>query len=256
MDCHQIEFSSEKSQERINKILQIFPRKLLMHILAFALHLMGAKRKQIAALVGMSEGSVKTMLRLVSQDGFSALRDRRFSSASLATTVQSSPPQISACRDDTGWTVEFGGQESTLNIAVTHTVQARTILLSMLNANLLSAQQCASVLGMSAAHCRDLARKLTLRDVPDALIDKRVGQQSDYRVGPEQKAEIIQQLVARTITGHNTSSEILAEQVNELTGSKLSARTIRWHIHNLGLAGIKKTLPQWVEYLKKTPAVS
>ena len=256
MDCHQIEFSSEKSQERINKILQIFPRKLLMHILAFALHLLGAKRKQIAALVGMSEGSVKTMLRLVSQDGFSALRDRRFLAASPATTVQSSPPQISAYRDDTGWTVEFCGQESTLNIAVTHTVQARTIMLSMLNADLLSAQQCASVLGMSAAHCRDLARKLTIRDVPDALIDKRVGQQGDYRVGPEQKAEIIQQLVARTITGHNTSSEILAEQVNELTGSKLSARTIRWHIHHLGLAGIKKTLPQWVESLKKTPAVS
>ena len=49
MDCQQIEFSSEKSQERIDKILQIFPHKLLMHILAFALHLMGAKRKQIAA---------------------------------------------------------------------------------------------------------------------------------------------------------------------------------------------------------------
>ena len=256
MDCQQIEFSSEKSQERINKILQIFPHKLLMHILAFALHLMGAKRKQIAALVGMSEGSVKTMLRLVSQDGFSALRDRRLSAASRATTIQSNPPRVSVYQDNRGWTVEFGGQESTLNIATTHTVQARTIMLSMLNAELLSAQQCASVLGMSAAHCRELARKLTIRDVPDALIDKRVGQQGDYRVGPEQKAEIIQQLVARTITGHNTSSDILAKQVNELTGSKLSARTIRWHIHNLGLAGIKKTLPQWVESLKKTPAVS
>jgi len=256
MDCHQIEFSSEKSQERINKILQIFPRKLLMHILAFALHLMGAKRKQIATLVNMPEESVKTMLRLVSQDGFSALRDRRLSAVSPATTVQSSSSQISACRDNTGWTVEFGDQERTLNIPGTHTVQARTIMLSMLNVGVLSAQQCASVLGMSAAHCRELGRKLTVCDVPDALIDKRVGQQGDYRVGSEQKAEIIQQLVARTITGHNTSSKILAEQVNELTGSKLSARTIRWHIHNLGLAGIKKTLPQWVEYLKKTPAVS
>ena len=256
MNCQQIEFSSEKSQERIDNILQIFPRKLLMHILAFALHLMGAKRKQVAALVGMPEESVKTMLRLVSQDGFSALRDRRLSAVSPATTEQSSSPQISVSRDNTGWTVEFADQERTLNIPDTHTVQARTIMLSMLNVGVLSAQQCASVLGMSAAHCRDLARKLTIRDVPDALIDKRVGQQSDYRVGPEQKAEIIQQLVARTITGHNTSSEILAEQVNELTGSHLSARTVRWHIHNLGLASIKKTLPQWVENLKKTPAVN
>ena len=256
MDCHQVVFSSEKSQERIDNILQIFPRKLLMHILAFALHLMGAKRKQVAALVGMPEESVKTMLRLVSQDGFSALRDRRLSAASPATTVQSSSSQISACRNNTGWTVEFGGQERTLNIPDTHTVQARTIMLSMLNVGVLSAQQCASVLGMSAAHCRELGRKLTVCDVPDALIDKRVGQQSDYRVGSEQKAEIIQQLVARTITGHGTSSEVLAEHVNEQTGSNLSARTIRWHIHNLGLAGIKKTLPQRIESLKKTPAIS
>ena len=256
MDCHQVVFSSEKSQERIDNILQIFPRKLLMHILAFALHLMGAKRKQVAALVGMPEESVKTMLRLVSQDGFSALRDRRLSAVLPATTVQSSSSQISVRRNNTGWAVEFGGQERTLNIPDTHTVQARTIMLSMLNVGVLSAQQCASVLGMSAAHCRELGRKLIVCDVPDALIDKRVGQQSDYRVGSEQKAEIIQQLVARTITGHGTSSEVLAEHVNEQTGSHLSARTIRWHIHNLGLASIKKTLPQWVEYLKKTPAVS
>lgn len=256
MDCHHVGFSAEKSQERIDNILQIFPRKLLMRILAFALHLMGAKRKQVAALVGMPEESVKTMLRLVSQDGFSALRDRRLSAISPAATVQSSSSQISVCRKNAGWSVELGGEERTLNIPATHTIQARTIMLSMLNIDVLSAEQCASLLGMSAAHCRELGRKLMVCDVPDALIDKRVGQQRDYRVGAEQKAEIIQQLVARTITGHGTSSEVLAEHVNEQTGSHLSARTIRWHIHNLGLAGIKKTLPQRIADLKKTPALN
>ncbi len=251
MDCRQVEFSVEKSQERIDNILKLFPRKLLMHILAFALHLMGAKRKQVAALVSMPEESVKTILRLVSQDGFSALQDRRLSVAAPVATVESNPSQISARRDNDGWTVEFGGQERTLNIPVTHTVQARTIILSLMNVGVLSAQQCASVLGMSAAHCRELGRKLSVCDVPDALIDKRVGQQSNYRVGSEQKAEIIQQLIARTMTGHGTSSEILAEQVNEQTGSNLSARTIRWHINNLGLANIKKTLPERIAYLKK-----
>jgi len=39
MDCRQIVFSAEKSQERIHKALQVFRRKLLMHILAFALYL-------------------------------------------------------------------------------------------------------------------------------------------------------------------------------------------------------------------------
>ena len=76
MDCRQVEFSPEKSQERIEKALRVFPRKLLMRILAFALHLLGAERKVVAALVGMPQESVKTALRLVLRDGFAALRDR------------------------------------------------------------------------------------------------------------------------------------------------------------------------------------
>jgi hypothetical protein len=34
----------------------------------------------------------------------------------------------------------------------------------------------------------------------------------------------------------------------------LSARTIRWHIRNLGLGDLRRSLPQLVETLKKTPA--
>ena len=73
----------------------------------------------------------------------------------------------------------------------------------------------------------------------------------DYLVGPEQKAEIIQQLAARAITGHSTSSDVLAKVVNERTQAGMSARTVRLHIRKLGLTHIKKTLPQLVEMLKK-----
>jgi hypothetical protein len=255
MDCRQAAFSAEKSQERIHAALQVFPRKLLMRLLAFALHLLGARRKEVAALVEMPEESVKTLLRLVSRDGFPAIRDRRFSALSPMDNVQPSPPQtrISARRDPQGWIVEFGTRENTLSIPATHPVHARTVVLSLFNAGVLSAQQCASALGISAAHCRELARKLASDDVAQSLLDKREGQRSDYRVGPRQKAEIILQLAARAVTGHSTSSEVLAEQVNEMTQSGLSARTVRWHIRHLGLADIRHTLPERVEALKKTP---
>lgn len=72
MDCRQVTFSPEKSQQRIDNALQVFPRKLLVRVLAFALHLLGARRKEVAALVEMPEESVKTLLRLVSLDGFAA----------------------------------------------------------------------------------------------------------------------------------------------------------------------------------------
>lgn len=90
------------------------------------------------------------------------------------------------------------------------------MLLSLVNANAFSVQECAAALGMSVAHCRALARQLATHDVAQALFDKRVGQQRDYRVGPEQKAEIIQQWAARTVTGQSTSSGVLAQQVDAM----------------------------------------
>jgi hypothetical protein len=60
MDCRDITFSADKSRDRIDHALRVFPRKLLMRVLAFALHLLGAGRKDVAALVDMPEESVKT----------------------------------------------------------------------------------------------------------------------------------------------------------------------------------------------------
>jgi hypothetical protein len=254
MDCRQVAFSAEKSQERIHTALQVFPRKLLMRILAFALHLLGASRKEVAALVEMPEESVKTLLRVALHDGFPALRDRRFSAPPAVRVAAPSQPQIAARRNRDGWLVEFGTQGKALSIPANHPVQARTLVLSLFNAGALSAQHCASALGISAAHCRELAAKLASHDVAQSLLDKREGQRRDYRVGPEQKAEIIQQWAARVVTGHSTSSEVLAEQVNERTQVSLSARTVRWHIRNLGLTDIRNTFPRLVESLKKTPA--
>jgi len=57
MVCRQIEFSATKSEERINRALRVFPKGLLMRLLAFVLHLLGAKRKAVAELVDMPEES-------------------------------------------------------------------------------------------------------------------------------------------------------------------------------------------------------
>ena len=70
------------------------------------------------------------------------------------------------------------------------------------------------------------------------------------------KAEIIQQLAARAVTEHPTASDMLAEQVNERTQSRLSARTVRGHIRNLGPADMRNTLPELVETLKKNSSGS
>ena len=252
MDCRSVEFSPEKSEQRIQRALQVFPRRVLMRVLAFALHLLGVRRKTVAALVEMPEESVKTAVGLALRGGFPALRDRRLSAATAIAGDTPSPPKVSVRQEEAHCVVDFGAPAKTLRMPISHRVQVRTVLLSLASAELLSVQETASSLGISAAHCRELARKLASQDVAEALIDKRQGQQHDYRVGPEQKAEIIQQIAARAVTGHSTSSAVLAEQVNARTQAALSARTIRWHIHHLGLANIRKTLPPLVAALKKT----
>jgi len=97
MDCHELEFSPQKSEARIQRALRVFPSAILYRILALALYLLGAKRKAVATLVGVPEESLKTALRVVLQDGFQALQDRRRADAAMVVTTPI--PSISAHRD-------------------------------------------------------------------------------------------------------------------------------------------------------------
>jgi len=252
MDCRRIEFSPEKSQERMTSALRVFHPRVLDKILAFSIYLLGAKRRSVADLVEMPDESVKTAVRVVLRDGFSALRDRRGSDIDRRSEARSTEMRISARCADECCIVNFGVEEKELRIPLTHRIEARTVLLSLLNAELLTTTEVATALGLSCAHCRELAGKLSNDDVVDALVDKRQGQKKDYSVGPEKKAEIIQQFAARAVTGQSTSSDVLARIINADSEKTLSPRTVRWHMKKLGLDSIKKTLPDLVRTLKKT----
>lgn len=252
MDCRDIEFSPQKSAQRIGRFQHTFGRKLLNRIVALALYLLGARRNQVASLVNMSEDSLKTMLRMVQQEGFDALRDRRRTASTPAPkAVESARVSASLQVDAQGCVIDFGAGKS-LKIARTHRIQLKTVLLSLYQAGLLTADSMAAALQLSPAHCRELAAKLKREDVVGALVDKRRGQQQDYLVGQAEKAEIIKHFAAEAISGHAISGRALAKVIQEQSQITLSERTIRWHINKLGLNLIKKTLPEQVERLKKT----
>lgn len=252
MDCRGIEFSPEKSQERIASALRVFHPGVLNKILAFSIYLLGAKRRSVADMVGMPDESVKTTVRVALRDGFAALRDRRCSSVDRLPEACRAEQRLSVRREEECCVVDFGEQSKELRIPLAHRIEARTVLLSLLNAGLLSTTEVAAALGLSGAHCRELAGKLSSDDVVDALVDKRQGQKQDYLVGPEKKAEIIQQFAARVVTGQSTSSDVLAKLINADSEMTLSPRTVRWHMKKLGLGSIRKTLPELVRTLKKT----
>ncbi len=252
MDCRGIEFSPEKSQERITSALKVFRPGVLNKILTFSLYLLGAKRRSIADIAGVPEESVKTTVRVTLHDGFSALRDRRYSGLEGVPELCKAGLRLSARREDECCVVDFGVPEKKLRIPLTRRIEARTILLSLLNADLLTTAEVAAALGLSCSHCRELAEKLSCDGVADALMDRRQGQKQDYLVGSEIKAEIIRQFAARVVTGQSAASDVLAGIIKTDSGVALSPRTVRWHMEKLGLGSIRKTLPELVHALKKT----
>ena len=163
MDCRRIEFSPEKSQERITRALKVFPAEVLNKMLAFSIYLLGAKRQSVAKLVGMPDESVKTTIRVALCDGFGSLRDRRYSGIDKRPEACATELRVSARREDEFCIVDFGVLGKELRIPLSHKIEARTVLLSLLNANLLSLTEVATALELSCSHSRELAGKLSNR---------------------------------------------------------------------------------------------
>jgi transposase len=107
-------------------------------------------------------------------------------------------------------------------------------------------------LGVTPTHTRNLARKLAEEDVA-GLLDKRQGQQQEYRVTPEVKAELIQQFVLDIVQRGKTSGKQIAQHLAERCEIELSERTVRDHVRKLGLPQIAESLPELLTGLKKTP---
>jgi phage tail tape-measure protein len=123
-------------------------------------------------------------------------------------------------------------------------------LLSLLNAGLLSVKKVSAGLQLTAAHVRDLARRLEHEDVA-ALMDQRRGQTQEYRMTPTVTGRLIEQFAAHALTGKPTSSIVLAQELSKDPGFKLSDRTIRLHARKLGFAAIVQSLPKRVADIKK-----
>ncbi len=248
-------FSPSHSHKRIKKALLILPELVVKKMLFFSLYLLGARTSAIASLVGIPEESGKTVIKRISKGGLPALGDRRQSAKAHEyqlpnPAIQSK--QVAVITEGDSCLITFFDSEQQIKILRKHKVHLRSILLTLLQAGLISAQTASSALGVTAAHCLDLSEKLLNEDVSEVLLDKRKGQTSDLLVDPQVKAELVQQFAARSIAGYSVSGKALAEAVNDNLQTAISDRAVRWHMKKLGLTAIKKSLPKLVKSLKKT----
>jgi len=248
-------FSTSHSHKRIKKALLILPELVLKKMLFFSLYLLGARIGAIASLVGMPEESGKTVIKRISKGGLPALGDRRQSAKAYEyqlphPTIQSQ--QVSVITEGDSCLITLFDSDQQIKILRKHRVHLRSVILTLLQAGLISDQIASSALGITAAHCLDLSEKLLNEDVAEVLLDKRKGQTTDLLVDPQVKAELVQQFAARSIAGYSVSGKALAEAINANLQIAISDRAVRWHMKKLGLMEIKKSLPKLVKSLKKT----
>jgi transposase len=252
IDCQNLAFSPSLAQDRMQRAQQSLGKNIVQRLLCFALYLLGVNRRAIGHVLGLPAETAKSIIKAVSKNGLPALEDRRCRSSVL----QSPWPHahivpISVHTDQELVIVEFGIEDRRLEIPRQNGLQVKVILLSMLNSGLISQRQVADVIGLTPAYTATLARQLDNEGL-SALIDKRQGQKSDYRITPEVKAELVQQFAVDIISRGKTSGEAISRELQERCCITIPARSVRYHLGRMGLPKLKSSLPQLVAAVKKS----
>lgn len=248
-----LDFSSEQSKKRIEQTTNLFGEELTKRLLCFCLYLMGANRIKAAAAVDLPKGSFFTLLNRIKKNGFLGFADRRrreaFPLVPKSDPISPQQPSATVCVHDDKIEVELSGSHR-MTIPAADALRSRITIISLVCEGILSTTEASKVLHCSVPHISKLCKKLQEGCAED-FIDQRKGQQSDYKITPEIKHMLIAQTAAHVITGKSTSSLAITKAINEQVNIELTDRTVRQHMHNLGLNKLKNTLPSLIEALKK-----
>jgi len=242
-------FSPTFRAKRLRKACDLLGTAVVKRLVAFVLFLLGANREDIARFVSMPFGTFLSLLIRIETIGLAGFEDRRKSSP--LEHVQTQSPAMTLRVKDRSVSVVPSAEAHIIDIPPGNALQAKVVLLTFLDNGLLSSKDTSYVLEFSQRHTRELNSRLREKDAY-ALMDNRKGQLRDYRFTPQIKAEIVQQFAANAISGTKTSSRTIAGQIERRCGLHLSDRSLRLHIHKLGLSYIVQSLPQLVDTLKKT----
>jgi transposase len=229
---------------------QLLGVNVVQRFLCFALYLLGVNRSAIGQALGIPAETAKSIIKAMTNDGLRALEDRRRGMSTFLPRSQPQPAPITLQEANDRIIVDFGVEGRQMVIARQNVLQIRAVLLSMLNSGLLSNHQVAEVIGLTPTYTATLVHRLEHEDI-SALIDKRQGQKSDYRVTPEVKAELVQQFVMDAVAHQKVSSEGISAELKDRCRMTVPARTVRHHLARIGLPTIKHTLPKLLAAAKK-----
>lgn len=260
----EIIFSQKHSEKRIQSAYELWGKKNVNRIISLVLFFLGGNREQISKCIDSPVGTFYSFLNRFNRIGLKALFDLREKPTQYVIditaetgTTQSIDTVSSALE------IVFGEKKQLLNIPYnknrivvnsSNPLQFKTLILSFLNSGFLTVKEASEQLGISERHVRDINKALQLNDIK-SLIDGRRGQQKDYIITEDIKAEIIQQYTVNLVNEKSTAGNTIAVQVNDKCNTSLSDRSIQQHISKLGLNKIKKSLPELLKGVKKSSKI-
>lgn len=252
LNCQSLSFDPKLSARRLQKAQGIFPKKILLNIICFSLYLLGIERSIIATTLSLSPNTVRTKIRIFLSNGASALFDRRKKNLDPQIKDES---ETSAKKEtvvaQTKKEIVFRVGDMCIAIPKNNYLQARAVILTLIQNKIITKAEAAKNLNLSSAHIGYLCNKLKDTDI-HFLLDQRKGQKKDYKFTPKVKAQLIQIFTINSLTGKSTSGKAIGEKLDAMFEASFSQRSIRFHMRKLGLRQIKNTLLAQYELEKKT----
>ena len=252
IDCQNLVFSSRLAENRMDQARKVFAPRVLQRFLCYSLYLFGVNRKTIGQVLDIPPETAKSTIKTITRHGLAALEDRRQQSSILRPKVQPKAQSVTLKEEGSKIIVDLGTSDRVLQLNREDPLQVKTILLTMLNNELLKIRQVAEVLQITPTYTALLARRLNEQGAL-SLLDQRKGQKQDFRVPRQLKAEVVQQFALDVITSGKTSGKAISAELKDRCDILIPARTVRHHLAKMGLGKIKKSLPQLVSAVKKTP---
>lgn len=240
LDCRNLDLSPKLAATRMEAAEPVFSEPVLRRIIAFTLFVLGVKRARIAEVLGMPPGTVRSLIRRLLGVGVEGFVDHRRKAAPEVAVPQPAPPkELTVHLPPDGGILNVGGGQ--LQLPAENPIQRKVVLLSLMGEGMLSAEDVAVVLGLSASHVRRLHRDLMASDV-EAVLDKRRGQLRDYRVGPELKGRMIVEFVLELVECGRASSTAVSRRLGLHFDEHVPERTVRHHLSRMGLTCVRDSL--------------
>ena len=159
-----LEFSRALSESRIEKACGTLGEAVVKRILAFALFLLGARRQDISQHLAIPLGTLFSLLTRIGGAGLPALEDRRRKDSGLLPPPTPQELSFEVSSEPCELVLKIGDGALQLRIPHQNPLQAKTVLLTLLQNDLLSRSQVARLLEYSPTHTARISRQLAQGD--------------------------------------------------------------------------------------------